>query len=121
MIAPAPAAVPLRLTALTHAPRHRVVADLTARLNDLGWILDFHQFSNLALSVQFEVAPRQVPAVRSALASVPMHLSGQSQAAIAAIESVPLADLPDPVPASIHVTFLHGEPDLRIPVPAVPG
>ena len=98
-----------------------MVAELTACLNDLGWIVDFHQFSNLALSVQFEVAPERLPGLRAALDSLPIHLSGRSQAAIATIEAASAPDLPDPVPASIHVTFIHAEPDLVVPVPAVPG
>jgi hypothetical protein len=111
----------IRLSGVTSQPRHSVVARLTAVLGDVGWILDFRQFSNSALSVQFEVPAREAPALRSALAELPVVLSRESAEELAALEEASAAELPDPVPASLHLTFVHSEPDLRIPVPAVPG
>ena len=111
----------LRLSGVTAHDRHEVVAGLTEVLNEAGWIVDFRQFSNMALAVQFELSPREAPRFRELLATLPVKLSTESLAALAAMESSPVAQLPDPLPGAIHVTFVHSEGDLRIPVPAVPG
>ena len=112
---------PVRLAAVTSHPRHAVVSELTATLNELGWILDHHQFSNVALNVAFEMPSSSIPKLRVALVALPIHLSSQSLEAISALEGVSASALPDLIPGSIHVSFIHSEPDLRVPVPAVPG
>ena len=111
----------LQLSGVTAEPRHSVVARLAAVLNELGWVLDFSQFSNSALTLRFELAARNAPRLRSALAELPVALSRGSVEELAALEQDSAGELPDPVPGSIHLTFVHSEPDLRIPVPAVPG
>lgn len=111
----------LRLSGVTAEPRHSVVARLAAVLNDLGWVVDFSQFSNSALTLRFELAARNAPRLRSALAELPVALSRGSAEELAALEQASAGELPDPLPGSVHLTFVHSEPDLRIPVPAVPG
>jgi hypothetical protein len=113
--------VPFRISAVTSHPRQAVFSALSAALSDLGWILDFKQFSNLALSVRFEMPRDNVTKVRAAMAALPLRLADHSLEALAVLEGAAASELPDPVPAGIHVTFIHSEPDLRIPVPAVPG
>lgn len=119
--APSPPALRLRLSAITTAPRHAVVEGLTAALGAVGWILDFRQFSNMALAVQFEVPPEGAARLRAALEGLPISLDAASGEALARLERTPAGDLPDTVPGSVNVVFVHSEPDLRIPVPAVPG
>ena len=111
----------LRLSGVTAEPRHSVVARLAAVLNDLGWVVDFSQFSNSAMTLRFELAARNAPRLRSALAELPVALSRGSAEELAALERASSGELPDPLPGSVHLTFVHSEPDLRIPVPAVPG
>jgi hypothetical protein len=113
--------LPVRLAAITSRPRYAVVSELTATLNDLGWILDHHQFSNMALNVAFEIPSSSIRKLRVALVGLPIHLSGQSLEAITALEDASASALPDLIAGSIHVSFIHSEPDLRVPVPAVPG
>jgi hypothetical protein len=98
-----------------------VVEALTAALGVVGWIVDFRQFSNMALAVQFEMPPASAAGLRRALEPLPLTLSAATAEALARLESAPPSTLPDPVPGSVSVTFVHSEPDLRIPVPAVPG
>lgn len=98
-----------------------MVARLTEVLDELGWVLDFRQFGNAALAIQFELPARDLSRLRGALATVPISLSDASLDALSAFEDALEAELPDEVAGSLHVTFFHSEPDLRIPVPAVPG
>jgi hypothetical protein len=113
--------VPLRLAAVSAHPRHALVAQLSAVLNDLGSVLDSHPFSNLALAVQFEVSPRMVPQLKPALLALPLAFSDASLAALNALEQAPAAELPAELTGSLNVTFVHHEPDLHQHIPAVPG
>jgi hypothetical protein len=113
--------VPLRLAAVSAHPRHALVAQVSAALNDLGSVLDSHPFSNLALAIDFELSPRQVPRLRPTLLALPLAFSDASLAALAALDEVPAAELPTELTGSLNVTFVHQEPDLHQYIPAVPG
>jgi hypothetical protein len=113
--------VPLRLAAVTAHPRHALVAQLSAALNQLGSVLDSHAFSNLALAIDFDLSQRQVPHLRPTLLALPLAFSDASLAALAALEQVPVAELPAEITGSMNVTFVHHEPDLHQHIPAVPG
>lgn len=112
---------PLRLAAVSAHPRHALIGQLVDALNDLGWVLESHPYSNLALAIHFELSPRQLSRLRARLAGMPLVLSDPSLAALARLEATPVAELADPVPGSLHITFLHSEPDLHSEIPAVPG
>ena len=112
---------PLRLQAITSHPRLEVVSQLTSVLNEVGWIVDFHQFSNLSLTVLFEMPRTGVPRLRSGLAAIPFSLLASSLDALSRIEQESVSSASENLSGSIQVTFVHSEPDLRIPVPAVPG
>lgn len=118
---PSPPVPPLRLAAISSHPRQDLVGRLEAALRDLGWLLDAHPYANLALAVQFEVPAGNLPRLRPALEALPWALSDASLAALADLERSPAPDLPGSLPGSVHITFVHGEPDLRGEVPAVPG
>lgn len=113
--------LPLRLAAVTSHPRHALVAQLVAVLNSLGAVLDSHPFSNLALTVHFELSPSQVPNCRASLLALPLSFSETSLEALRALENIPCADLPPEIMGSLNITFVHHEPDLRMVIPAVPG
>jgi hypothetical protein len=113
--------LPIRLSAVSSHQRYALVSALTATLNELGWVLDHQQFSNLALTVTFEIALENVPRIRAGLNALPLELSDESLEAMAALEGASATALPDPVPGSIHLAFVHSDPDLRVRVPAVPG
>jgi hypothetical protein len=115
---------PLRLSGVTTHDRHAVVAALTEVLNEVGWVVDFKQFSNVALAVQFELSPPSAARLQGLLDRLPLHLSPESLEALTALSSPPPpegAGDPDPLPGSIHLAFVHSDGELRIPVPAVPG
>lgn len=115
---PAP---PLRLAAVSTHPRHDLVGQVLAALNDLGWVLASNAFSNLGLAVHFELSPRQVPRVMARLTALPMVLSDPSLAALTSLENTPAQDFPEGIAGSLHITFRHSEPDLHSEIPAVPG
>lgn len=81
-----------------------------------AWILDHHTFSNLSLSIAFEISPAALPRLMDELDAAGISLTRSSRAQLAE---------PDPetglAPASLQITFIHDEPDLRDVVPAVPG
>ena len=111
----------LQLAAVTSHPRHSLVAQLTEVLNHVGSILDSHQFSNLALAIQFEVSARSVALLRPELLALPLSFSNASLTALEAIENAQDSELPAEILGSIHITFAHHEPDLPMHIPAVPG
>lgn len=113
--------LPLRLAAVTAHPRHELVAQLVAVLNGLGAVLDSHPFSNLALAVDFEVSGPRAAQLRTALLALPMAFSNASLEVLTALGETSVADLPAEITGSLNVTFVHHEPDLRLPIPAVPG
>ncbi len=108
----------LRLSAVTSHPRHALVAKLTDALNAVGSVLDSHQFSNIALSIQFEMPAQKMAPLRAALVALSMVLSADS---LDALERAQTANLAGEIAGSVHVTFVHNEPDLRAHIPAVPG
>ena len=112
---------PLRLSAVSSHPRHELVSQLAAILNDLGWVLESHPFSNIALAVHFEVSALNIPKLRPALTSLPLAFSASSIEALTHLENTPIADLSKEITGSVHVTFVHSEPDLHDDIPAVPG
>lgn len=112
---------PLRLAAVSSHPRHALVGQVLEALNELGWVLDSHPYSNLALAIHFELSSRQLHRLRAGLTALPLKLSESSLAALAELEGAPAMELPEAVPGSLHLTFQHAEPVLRSEIPAVPG
>jgi hypothetical protein len=113
--------IPIKLSAVTSHSRYSLVAGLTAALNELGSILDSHQFSNLALAIHFEISPRSVPKLRPALLALPMSLSNASLEALDVIEKAQSSELPVEITGSLNITFVHNEPDFHMHIPSVPG
>ena len=113
--------LPIKLSAVTSHSRFGIVAELTSTLNELGSVLDSHQFSNLALALHFEISPRNASKLRPALLSLPMSLSNSSLEALTAFENAPFEDLPPEITGSLNITFVHNEPDFHMHIPAVPG
>ena len=113
--------LPIKLTAVTSHSRFTLVTERTAALNDLGSVLDSHQFSNLALAIHFEISARNVPKLRPALVALPMSLSNSSLEALDSIEKVEFEELPSEIAGSLNITFVHNEPDFHMHIPSVPG
>ena len=96
----------------------------TARIRDLivdecgGWIEDFHQFSIISISIEFEIVAGRLSLLIRSLPSAGISLNGQSESLANSLASYAGSE---PIHVSLQVTFVHNEPDLRRHIPAVPG
>lgn len=110
--------MPIRLQGRTQGARHAAIADASnAIVAAGGYVLDYRQFSNHAVVFTLELPPVGFARLRHALAGAGMILDppGADEAALAASLSEA------PAPGTLRLEFTHDEPDLRIPIPAVPG
>jgi hypothetical protein len=106
----------IRIQAFTRTDRHEMIARLRNALQTgHADLLDFKMFSNTAISITFEVAGEYVKDLRNALVATGISLDSESVAVLNAEDSVG-----DIVNGSLNVTFIHNDPDLRIPVPPIP-
>lgn len=116
----------LRLSGATRANRHEMIARVReAILGAGGFVLDFHLFSNVAISLSFEVAAANVGKLHSSLKETGLRLSDESEELLARCrdEWVKLdgAAGAATIAGALQITFIHDEPDLRIEVPPIPG
>lgn len=90
-------------------------------------ILDFRMFSNLSLSIIFELPARRLGELANALAATGLRLSAESRELITnwqqqyvdgACES---PQQQSEIKGALQITFIHHEPDLRLDVPSIPG
>lgn len=115
----------LFINGVTSLERHSVIVAVASIIGKAdGAILDHHQFSNKAISIDFEMASRGLAELPGQLEGAGLRLADESLAAIkqAILENQSrLEGAPVEVAGSIQITFFHHEPDLRLEVPAVPG
>ncbi len=111
----------LRLFGWTRFERHEVTfcaTDLVPLLG--GFVLESQRFSNTALVLRVEVPANRVVELGDGLRKCGVHLDTESRLAIETYEKPELSAAGDVI-GTLHVRFLHDEPDLRIETPAVPG
>jgi hypothetical protein len=90
-----------------------------------GWISDFKQFSNISICITFEIAAKNIEKLHLALKAAGLGLSKQSDETLSKYAG--LQDQAGAMPeeagaqATLQITFLHDEPDLKRPVLAIPG
>lgn len=102
----------------THQERHGVTSSASKAVGDAGgYLLDFKQFSNLAVCFTIELPPAGFANLRHMLADLKVVLEPPTKEELALGEETVERD----VPCSLRITFLHQEPDLRVTIPAVPG
>ncbi len=107
----------IRLEGFTRIDRHTMLPRLRdAFQTGHADLIDFHMFSNTAISISFEVAGQSLIELKEALAASALSLDEESLEALARNTG---AD--DIINGNLNVTFIHDDPDLRIPVPAIPG
>lgn len=105
----------LMLNAVTRRERKDATSFVFDTVNDLGgWIDDVQMYSNLMNTIRLTLAAGAYPALIAAL----------REGGIAVDE--PGTDLAGKDPAdermaTLQITFIHDEPDMRRDVPAVPG
>jgi hypothetical protein len=109
------------LSGVTHANRHQVTAEVNdAVVSAGGWVTDHTFFSNIATNFHMVLAPKGLARFRGLVLAAAVHLDDESDAKLADLIARE-EGLPDELPASLNITFIHDEPDLRREVPAVPG
>ncbi|HWU65011.1 MAG TPA: hypothetical protein VN112_23570 [Ensifer sp.] len=111
----------IMLTGITHANRHQVTAEINdAVVSAGGWVTDHTFFSNIATNFRMVLAPQGLARFRELVVKAGVHLDDESETTLVDLMSNEKG-LPEELPASLNVTFIHDEPDLRREVPAVPG
>lgn len=112
----------LQLNATTRSPRHQVIELAKDAITaGGGWILDFTLFSNVSICLNFELPVNQVNRLRDALLTTDLWWSESSLQAFEDFAAPSLQEEPPDLRGTLQITFIHDEPDLRIPVPMVPG
>lgn len=116
----------LRLDGVTAEGRHEVIGRVKEAISASGGdLLDFHQFSNVSLCLNFEIAAARLGTFRALLARAGLRLSGESLDALAAACEAARPEGGRPpageLAATLAIVFVHDEPDLRIEVPSIPG
>lgn len=100
----------LHLQGSTRVERHAVVDMVEEAIRVTGgWILDFHQYSNISLVLEVEIPPRRLP-----------ELVGLLQAGGVCFRPAPelsAADADSAVLGTLQVTFIHDEGDLHVATP----
>lgn len=73
-------------------------------------VTDFTQFSNISVCTTFEVRGSRISELESHLKAAGLSFTPSG-----------IAEGDVPIPGTLQITFFHSDPDLRIPLPAVPG
>ncbi|HYP00803.1 MAG TPA: hypothetical protein VER76_11480 [Pyrinomonadaceae bacterium] len=117
----------LRLEGFTRDDRHAMISRVRAAFTTSdASILDFRMFSNLSLSIIFELPVQSIAELEAALLATGLRLSAASRELLCgwqqrydegACESQPQAE----ITGALQITFIHHEPDLRLDVPPIPG
>jgi hypothetical protein len=108
----------LRLIAFAAGDRNAVTARVRAGFGEVGaWITDVHFFSGLQTTLSIDVAPKRLRALQAALERAGVVFDDASRAVIDEAAHAPV----DSLEGTLAIIFPHGDPNLRHPVPAVPG
>lgn len=116
----------LQLQGVTKIDRNVMISRVKdAILNGGGYILDFHMFSNKAISINFEVSVRNIEKLYSSLETTNLNLYQESHDLLMdyckRLEQLDEKSKAEDVAGGLHITFFHDEPDLRIECPPIPG
>lgn len=109
---------PISFQAITRQDRHHVMELVEQAISKAhGWIEDSQFYSNKMATIRFVMDGRQCDAFCAFLrgCDIAVECVGDTQSMTA--DPVFLTELP----ATIQLTFIHDQPDLRQVIPAVPG
>jgi hypothetical protein len=87
-------------------------------------VLDHYHYSNLAIALTFEIGPKHLGALLDRLHDARIGLTAASHDELSRLAKTPrdvTSGLEDSISGSLHLLFVHDEPDLRRDVPAIPG
>jgi len=113
----------IRLEGITGRPRHAAVFEIKERIDAAGGcVTDHQQFSNRLLRLTFEIAAERLDALLRGLEAAGLSLTRTTvESSIAAAQRA-AADAPDVcMTGTLAIRFMSDEPDLRVPVPPIPG
>lgn len=105
----------LQLQAITRQNRHEVnrfIFDTVSALG--GWIDDVQMYSNLMSTIRMTLPRGRYGEFSQAMTDFGVSVELPEEF------TAPLEEASEQ-PASLQVTFVHNEPDLRREIPAVPG
>ncbi len=100
----------LHLQGSTRVERHAMVDIVEEAIRCTGgWILDFHQFSNISLVLELEVPPRRLGQL--------LRLLQDGGVIFRPAPELGPGEEDDAVLGTLQITFVHEEPDLHVPTP----
>ncbi len=100
----------LHLQGSTRVERHAVVDIVEEAIRATGgWILDFHQFSNISLVLELEVPPRRLDQL--------LRLLQAGGVCFRPTPELPPGEEDDAVMGTLQITFVHDEPDEHVTTP----
>ena len=109
----------IHLQGVTKGARHLIIEAAREAITDAGgWIVDFHLFSNLALSLIFELERDRLSQLLERFAQTGINLTDESRDVARRLAAAGGAG---DVRILFNLTFQEGDGDLRIPIPAIPG
>lgn len=109
----------IRLEAITRIDRFVVVESANAAVQAAGgWIEDVNFFSNISVVVTFSLPKGTTGDFLKALAAAGLRVGDAAGASLAQADLQPGSDA---VGGSLHITFVHDDPDMRRTIPVVPG
>ncbi len=106
---------------ITNKDRHQVIADVSKAISSNGgWIVNHEMYSNIAVMIRFNIEPKELAGWREGICVAGVRLDPET---IQTLEDRinHETDRDEEVACSLNVTFIHNEPDVRQPIPAVPG
>lgn len=109
------------MSGVTKADRHQVTADVNDAISGTGgWVINHTLFSNIAITIQFSLPSQRLVEFRDRVIAASVKLDDDS---IAKVQAMAGRHSPKPIDiaASLNITFIHNEPDLRREISAIPG
>lgn len=115
----------IRLDGHSTVERNAVISEVKGAINRAGSLVDFKLFSNSAISLSFELARGAAERLRSGLWQTQVVFDRDSKRTldelVEEMADLRQAEREQNILGTMHITFLHDEPDLRREVPKVPG
>ena len=109
----------MKLEGITTRSRHGLIFEVMERiLASGGVILDHQQFSSQLLRLSIEIRRERLGELIAGIEAAGVSLS---QTSIDEAEAMSREASDERIPGTLVVRFVSDEPDLRIPIPAVPG
>lgn len=100
----------LHLQGCTRVERHAMVDIVEESIREVnGWILDFHQYSNISLVLEMEVPPGRLERL--------LDLLRAGGVSFGALPELHPEDQEDAVLGTLQITFIHNEGDLHVATP----